>query len=119
MEAKVRAFVKEQTHVLMQAETCCKELQDAAQAWLDALGSAQEEEQSKKYLKELQEDIMPIETLIMFADSDAGANLFGTDAAKNIAAHAREIQAQGARYCDCPACAAAEAILKKEEEILK
>ena len=30
----------------------------------------------------------------------------------------REIKAAGAKYCDCPACAAVEAILSKKEELL-
>ena len=46
-----------------------------------------------------------------------GAKVFG-DAAKGVLAHAEEIKAAGAKYCDCPACAACEAILAKKEEIL-
>ena len=37
---------------------------------------------------------------------------------KEVAAHAKAIKADGARYCDCPACAAAEAILEKKESML-
>ena len=33
--------------------------------------------------------------------------------------HAKEIKAGGAKYCDCPACAAAEAILAKKADMLK
>ncbi len=40
------------------------------------------------------------------------------EAAKGIAAHAMEIKEKGALYCDCPACAAVEAILKKKELLL-
>ena len=56
--------------------------------------------------------------MIAFAESDAGAQVFGADAAKNVAAHAKEIKAAGAKYCDCPACAAAEAILEKKDMML-
>mgnify|MGYP006964180042 CR=1 FL=1 len=38
--------------------------------------------------------------------------------AKGVAEHGREIKAAGAKYCDCPACAAVEAILSKKEELL-
>ena len=62
---------------------------------------------------------MPIDSLINFAESDNGVNCFGADAAKSIAKHAREIKSSGAKYCDCPACAAAEAILQKKNDILK
>ena len=44
--------------------------------------------------------------------------MFGEEKAKDVAAHAKEIKAAGAKYCDCPACAAVEAILDKKDEIL-
>ena len=64
------------------------------------------------------EDIMPIDTLIAFAESDAGAKVFGEEHAKEVAAHAKEIKEAGAVYCDCPACSAAAAILAKKDELL-
>ena len=68
-----------------------------------------------KYIAELEANIVTVDGLISFAQSEAGASVFGADNAKNIAAHAREIKAAGAKYCDCPACAAVEAILEKKE----
>ena len=56
---------------------------------------------------------MPIDGLIGFAGSEAGAAVFGADKAKEVEAHAKEIKAAGAKYCDCPACAACEVILSK------
>ena len=35
-----------------------------------------------------------------------------------LAEHGKEIKAAGAKYCDCPACAAVEAILSKKDELL-
>ena len=69
--------------------------------------------------KELEAGITPVDQLIAFANSDAGAQVFGANTAKQIAAHAAEIKAAGAKYCDCPACAAAEAILEKKVLPLK
>ena len=67
----------------------------------------------------MEEDIIPIDGLIAFAESDAGAKVFGgPEKAKGAAEHGREIKAAGAKYCDCPACAAVEAILSKKEELL-
>ena len=43
--------------------------------------------------------------------------MFGADA-PNVAKHGEEIKAAGAKYCDCPACAAVEAILSKKAEML-
>lgn len=62
---------------------------------------------------------MPIDSLINFAESDNGVNYFGADAAKSIAKHAREIKSSGANIAIVPACAAAEAILQKKNDILK
>lgn len=118
MDKKVLDFVVEQTQVLINAHTCSSETRAAAQAWLDAVGTDAEAEETKKYIAELEADIMPIDTLIGFAESDAGAGVFGADKAKDVAAHAREIKAAGARFCDCPACAAVEAILEKKAHIL-
>lgn len=118
MDKNVLDFVVEQTQVLINAHTCSSETRAAAQAWLDAVGTDAEAEETKKYIAELEADIMPIDTLIGFAESDAGAGVFGADKAKDVAAHAREIKAAGARFCDCPACAAVEAILEKKAQIL-
>lgn len=112
-------FAVEKTHELMNAHTCSSETKAAAQAWLDSLGTENEASGTAAYIKELEADIMPIDTLIGFAESDAGAQVFGADASKNVAAHAKEIKAAGAVYCDCPACIAAASILGKKNELLK
>lgn len=118
MEKQVLDFVVEKTHELMLTQTCCQELKDAAQKWLDAIGTDNEVAETKNYFVKLEEDIMPIDQLIGFAGSEAGANYFGIDLAQNIADHAKEIKAAGAKYCDCPACSAVEAILEKKEFLL-
>lgn len=118
MRQDVRQAVAEKAGELMEAPSCCAELKAAAQAWLNAAGTEREAAETRRFVAELEEDIMPIEDLIAFADSDAGKQVFGADTAAGIAAHAREIQAAGAVYCDCPACAAAEAILQKKELLL-
>ena len=83
------------------------------------LSGVNEEEETKKFIAEMEEDIIPIDGLIAFAESDAGAKVFGgPEKAKGAAEHGREIKAAGAKYCDCPACAAVEAILSKKGELL-
>lgn len=111
-------FVVEKSKELMSASTCSSEAKAAAQAWLDAVGTDREGEETKKYVEELEADIMPIDGLIGFAESEHGAQVFGADKALEVAAHAREIKAAGAKYCDCPACAAVEAILDKKDILL-
>lgn len=118
MTEAIKTLTQENVNNLLAAPSCCAELKAAAQAWLDALGSSREAEMTRALIAELEEDIMPIDGLIAFADSEAGAKVFGADKAKGIAAHARERKATGAKYCDCPACAAAEAILVHKADLL-
>lgn len=115
MDREVLDFVVKKTHELMDAASCSSEAKAAAQVWLDAVGTDREAAETAKYIAELEADIVTVDGLISFAQSEAGASVFGADNAKNIAAHAREIKAAGAKYCDCPVCAAVEAILEKKE----
>lgn len=118
MNADVKDYVVEKVNELMNAPSCCAEAKEAARNWLDALGTDKEAEASRNLIAEAEEDIMPIDGLIAFAGSEAGAQVFGEEKAKDVLAHAQEIKASGAKYCDCPACAACEAILEKKDEIL-
>ena len=117
MDKEVLSFVVEKTHELMNAASCSKEAKASAQTWLDAVGTENEAAATKTYIAELEADIMPLDGLIAFAESDMGAKVFG-DNARGVADHGRELKAAGKKYCDCPACAAVEAILEKKEEIL-
>lgn len=119
MNKELLDYVTLKTHELMNAFSCSEEAKQAAQSWLDAIGTDKEKEETKKYLQELEEDIVTIDGLISFAGSSAGVEHFGEEAANNIVLHAKEIKANGAKYCDCPACVAALAILEKKDEILK
>lgn len=118
MKQETLNFVKEQTAALIAAPSCSAEAKAAAEKWLSAVGTAEEAEATKAYVAELEADIMPIDGLIAFAGSEAGVGVFGAELAKNILAHAEEIKAAGAEYCDCPACAACKAILEKKAELL-
>lgn len=111
--------IRELTEDLLVAPSACKEIKDAAQNYLNAVGTEKESEVAKAYVDELEADIMPIDGLIAFAESDMGAKVFGEEGAKNILIHAKDRKAAGEKYCDCPACAACEALLNKKSEILK
>lgn len=115
MEKETLEFVREKTQELIQSQTCCAEGKEAAKAWLEAIGTENEATATERYLNELKADIMPIGQLIEFASSETGRQYFGETTAKKIATHAEELKSAGAQYCDCPACAAAEAILKMLE----
>lgn len=118
MKKEVQDYIVEKTNALINAPSCSQEAKDAAKAWLDAVGTDKEAEVTKAYITELEEDIMPVDNLIAFAESSMGAQVFGTEKAKAVAAHAKDLKAAGAKYCDCPACAAAEAILAKKDEMI-
>ena len=112
-------FVKEKTVALIAAHSCSAEAKAAAEKWLAAVGTAKEAEVTKAYIAELEADIMPIDGLIGFAGSEAGIWRFSALSwLKIFMAHAKEIKAAGAEYCDCPACAACKAILDKKAELL-
>ena len=119
MNKEVLTYVQEKSQDLIKAPSVCPEAKQAAKDWLAAVGTANESEQTKKYVAELEEDIIPIDGLISFTQSKAGEKLFGPERAKQLEAHAKEIKAQGAKYCDCPACSAVAAILAKKDELLK
>lgn len=118
MNSEVKNYVTEKANALLHAFSCCPEAKEAAQNWLDAVGTDQEADASRRLIAELEMDIVTVDGLIEFAGSEAGANVFGPEKAKEVAAHGRELKAAGVKYCDCPACAAAEAILSKKDELL-
>ena len=117
MTEEIRNTLTEEVKKLIAAPSACPEAKATCEKWLAAAGTADEEAATAILKKEVNADIMPIDGLIAFAGSDMGAKVFG-DAAKGVLAHAEEIKAAGAKYCDCPACAACEAILAKKDEIL-
>lgn len=118
MNQNVKEYVIEKVNELIAAPSCCQEAKEAGKNWLDALGTDKEADCAKALISELEEDIMPIDGLIAFAGSEMGAKVFGEETAKQVLAHGKELKATGAKYCDCAACAACEAILEKKEELL-
>lgn len=89
MTKDVLTYVTEKTQQLISAPTCSAETKASAQAWLNAVGTERAADETKKFIAELEADIMPVEQLIRFADSENGRQYFGADTAANIAGHAR------------------------------
>lgn len=112
------AFAKEQTEKLINAGSVCKEAKEAAEKWLASLGTEREKAETAAYMKELSEDLETVEELLEFTNSPLCEKLFGERAA-GFKAHAEELKKSGAKYCDCPACSAAEKILSVREKLLK
>lgn len=117
MNKETLEFMKAKSHEMMDSSACSVEAKQAAQNWLAAVGTEKEEAETQKYFTELQEDVLPIEDLIHFTESAEGEKIFGAETARMYAAHGRELKAKGEKYCDCPACAAALAILGVKDNI--
>lgn len=108
----------EQAKNLVAAHSCCQERGRGQRVALRRRHGRRKGEGEGACRPSLEEDLMPIDGLIGFAASDMGAKVFGEEKAKEVLAHAEAIKAAGAKYCDCPACAACEAILKHKEELI-
>ena len=104
--------IKEEVQKLIAAPSCSAEAKAAGEKWLAAADTDNVNAETAALKAELSADIMPIDGLIAFAGSEAGVKVFGSEMAANCLAHAKEIKAAGARFCDCPACAACANILK-------
>ncbi len=77
MSKETLEFAQEKAKELIAAPSCSAEAKEAAQAWLAAVGTDKQAEETKKFIAEMEEDIIPIDGLIAFAESDAGAKVFG------------------------------------------
>ena len=118
MEKALLDFVTAKTQDLLAAPSACQEVKAAATAWLAAVGTDKEAEETAKYIAELEADIMPIDGLIAFAQTELALQIFGAEGVQRLKAHAQELKAGGAKYCDCPACAPCKAILDRKAEML-
>ena len=97
---------------MIAAPSCCQELKDAGQKWLTAIGTDAEQNATAVLQAEIKEDVCTLDQTIPFFQSERGAQIFGAKQAKEMAAHACEIKAHGAKWCDCPACAAGVKIIE-------
>ena len=100
------------------AYSCCAELKQAVAAYLAAVGTADEKSAAQALIAEIEEDITTVDNLVAFAHSQHAVDIFGADGQKKFAAHADELKAGGAKYCDCPACARGLEILANKEILL-
>ena len=113
MDKNTSDYVIEQAHALIAAPSCCKEAREAAEKWLKAVGTPDEEAETERFVKELKEDIEGIDDLLKFTSSPLAVQIFGEEKAKGFRDHAEELKKSGAKYCDCPACSACANILDK------
>lgn len=97
---------------IVEAPSCCPELKEVAQAWLNSLGTEQEAAATEKLMAEAKADITTVDNLIALTGSELGVQIFGEKLAQDLHAHGLDIKSKGAMYCDCPACAGCLAIIE-------
>lgn len=117
MKKEIYEEVLRNAEALKNSPTGCKEVKLAAEEFIKALGTENEKAETIRFIKELEEDVEPIDDLIAFVASPLAKQIFG-DKAEGFKAHAYELKASGAKYCDCPACSAGANILKYKDELL-
>ena len=108
----------EKVKAMAAARTCCPELKRAVHSYLVALGKPNEKIAAKNLIAEIENDLVTIDELLTFARSAHAIQILGKNAARKLLAHANELAASGAKYCDCPACTPAAEILQHKELLL-
>ena len=96
---------------ILQAGSACQELKDAAQNYLDAVGTADEHDKAETLVAECEADVMKCADVIAFMKTDAAKEHLGAEAAAGILAHEEELLSKGTEYCDCPGCTAGKRVM--------
>jgi hypothetical protein len=115
MEQDLFAFTQQKVEDLLNASSSSAETIAAAQAWKDAVAAdtGAADAATEKLLDAIDKHHATAEGTLAFAESDEGKQFLGEEAAAQLAAHQRERIAQGAKWCDCPACTATHELLRK------
>lgn len=103
---------------LLDASTSNPTVKEFAQSWLDAEGTEKQVELTKQLVSVAEQNIALIDEVIDYAGSELAKQTLGEEGAANLLQHAKDIKAQGAEFCDCPACVAAKNIIDLKAEII-
>ena len=116
----IRDELKAKTVELIAQPQTRPALKEAAQKWLDTFDDgAANEAATADYIAALEQNISLIDETIAFMGSDDAKQFFGADGAAEKLAHAKEVKANGGRFCDCSACSLAAQILDKKNYLVK
>lgn len=116
MDKELQNDIVKKTIEMIRYDFCCPDLKKAAEKWLDAIGTQDEQQAIDDYLAACANCLMPVDELIEFCKGELDYFIFGDSQAEELA-HAYQLKADGAKYCDCPVCAAALDILERKNEI--
>jgi len=114
-----RKFIVEKVKEVIAAPSCCRELKDVAQKYLDALDTADEKAAGRFLIAELEEDVQSLYDTMEFLSSDAAVEILGAEAVASMVETAKKVKAAGGKICFCPACTAGQTILDKKEALLQ
>lgn len=104
-------MTRELAQAVLDAFSACPEFKEAAQAYLDAIGTKKEAAAAADLIAEAKADIIPIERAIAFLESDKATQIFGEAVAAEKLTEVAAAKEAGAVYCNCPGCRAAKAII--------
>ena len=114
-----KQFFIDRTNTIISAASTCPELKVVAESWLNSIGTDREKEAAEVYIRELEEDVTPIENLIGLLNSEMGVKIFGAEKAKQMLKKAHDSQDLGMPWCICASCNAGGAILDNKEKFLE
>ena len=92
-------------------------VKEFAQSWINAEGKPEQEELTKQLVSIAEQNIALIDETIGFAGSERATQSLGEEGAAKLLQHAKDIKAEGAKFCDCQACVAAKNIIDLKAEI--
>lgn len=104
---------------MLAAPSCCPELKEAGQKYLDSLGTDGQKEAAEMLIAELKDDVCRLADVREFFASPAGEAVFGKEQAAQMTAIADEKLAQGETVCFCGACQAGHALLQDQEALFE
>ena len=102
---------------LLDAPTSNETVKEFAQSWLDAEGTEKQAELTKQLVSVAEQNIALIDETIGFAGSELAVQILGEEGAANLLQHAKDIKAEGAKFCDCSSCTVAKKIIDLKAEI--
>ena len=102
---------------LLDAPTSNPTVKEFAQSWINAEGKPKQEALTKQLVSVAKQNIALIDETIEFASSELATQILGAEGAANLLQHAKDIKAQGAKFCDCPGCVACKNIIDLKAEI--
>ena len=111
-QKKIRDDLKAKVEAMIAAPSCCQELKDAANAWLETYDDGNKNQApTAALIKAMEENVSSIDDCIGFLSSDMGKQIYG-DAQPAALAAAEAKKAAGGTTCTCTACELACEILE-------